>query len=164
MNQTSDSTFAERLDGKVNLAEDKAKRYYKTKNIKLIRCGFDQFDNKTKIETDDFWKVPLILRKMPDYLFIDSGCYFLEVKGCRENVGLKVEDIKMYDFWDKICPIRLFVYSVSFSMCYVPIYKRVREELLTPSFATKKVYPDNKKEYYSLPVKELALVGEFHRW
>ena len=163
MNQTSDSTFAERLETKVNIAEDKAESFYESKGIPFIRTGFNQYDEKTIIEADLFFKIPEKIRNFPDYIIIKKRAYLLEVKGCRENVNIKLCDLNSYDFWDKICPMVFFIYSIPFRMCYRAEYSRLKE-LLTPTFSIIKVYPDNKKEYYSLPVKELTLIGESCQW
>ena len=67
--------------------------------------------------------------------------------------------MKGYDVWNKIIPIIIFAYSSSNKHCYRVAYPRLKE--LLDSMGTKGKYHDNNKEYLSVEVKELALIGEF---
>ena len=151
--------YEERAKTEGNIAEPKAEQFYKSKNIPIIRYGFDQYDPEKRIEKKDFYKVPELIRAMPDNMIITSKAYFLEVKGCRDILKVKLVDMKGYDFWDKIMPIIVFVYSNSNKHCYRAVYPRLKELLY--SMGTKGIYPDNNKEYLAVEVKELALIGEF---
>ena len=63
----------------VNIAESKAEEFYKKKEIKIVRLGFNYQDEKQRIEDKDFFKIPLLMRSLPDYLIITDTAYLLEV-------------------------------------------------------------------------------------
>ena len=151
--------YEERAKSEGNIAEPKAEQFYKSKNIPIIRYGFDQYDPEKRIEKKDFYKVPELIRALPDYVIIPKKPYFLEVKGCTDVLKVKIPDMKGYDVWDKIMPIIVFAYSNLNKHCYRVPYQRLKELLY--SMGTKGKYPDNNKEYLSVEVKEFALIGEF---
>ena len=64
--------------GMINISEAKAKEFYESKNVFVKKFGFDETD---PIPTELFWKIPEIIRNMPDHIIITkSWCYLLEVK------------------------------------------------------------------------------------
>ena len=161
MSSFSDNTyFEDRISTGQNLAEDMAEDFYKDKNISLYRLGWDCYDKESKIPTNDFFKFPEQIRGLPDYVLVSKDTYFLEVKGCADNVKFKKSDMDNYKFWDKICPIVFFVYSASLNHNYRVEFKKVLE-LIDEGLATEGKYKDNGKEYYKIPVKELTLKGDF---
>ena len=137
-----------------NISESKAEEFYKSKNIPITRCGFNEQD-----KTKNFYKIPNLVRSLPDYVIIPKKAYFLEVKGCTDRLKVKLVDMKGYDVWNKIIPIIIFAYSSSNKHCYRVTYQRLKE--LLDLMGTKGTYPDNNKEYLAVEVKELALIGEF---
>ena len=64
-----------------------------------------------------------------------------------------------YDYWNEIMPIVVFVYSVTHKHCYRVKYPKLKEILSI--MGKDGIYPDNKKRYRSIDVKELSLVGEY---
>ena len=79
---------------KREIAVDVAKHhFYKHKNF-VRSFGFNT-DEAIPIHT--FMKFPRVIRKMPDFMYVDQGkFYFSEVKGCHDILRLKIEDIKDY--------------------------------------------------------------------
>ena len=153
--------FEDRISTGYNLAEEMAEDFYKDKNISLYRLGWDCYNEETKIPTADFWKFPSEIRGMPDYVLVHKNTYFLEVKGCYDNVKFKKSDMDNYSFWDNICPVVFFIYSSKFKINYRLHYKKVLE-LIDEGIAIKGQYDDNNyiKETYEIEVKELTLKGE----
>ena len=155
------SNYKEGFENRINLniAENKAVKFYKDQGIKIIRYGFNGYDEEERIEKQDFFKIPEKMRKLPDYLIITDKAYLLEVKGCNDILRIKTMDMQGYDFWDKIVPIVLFAYSTAFNACYRVKYYKLKE--LLKDMGKKDVYPDNNKEFNYIEVKELALIGQF---
>ena len=142
----------------VNIAESKAEEFYKKKEIIIVRLGFNYQDEKQRIEDKDFFKIPLLMRSLPDYLIITDTAYLLEVKGCNDLLKVKIKDMKNYDVWNKITPLVFFVYSASLKTCYRIKYDILKEMLL--SMGKKGIYKNDNKEYYGINPKELDLKGQ----
>ena len=157
MKQDYQKTFAERNNGRVNIAEIKAREYYKGKGLYVARFGFDE--KNENIPANYFKMIPQNIRNMPEYVIIGKGCWLLEVKGCRDILRIKLDDMKGYEFWNKICKVVIFAYSCQFECCYIATYEKLKQLLKNDSSIKKDKYPDNNKEYYAIPVKELTLIG-----
>ena len=82
-------SFEERMS--VDIAEPKAVKFYKSKNIKIVRYGFNYQDADDRIEKEDFFKIPELMRCLPDYLIITNKAYLLEVKGCNDLLKIKIK-------------------------------------------------------------------------
>ena len=153
-------SFEKRMS--VNIAEDKALKFYKSQNIKIARCGFDYQNKEQRIEKEDFFKIPELIRCLPDYIIMVDRAYLLEVKGCNDLLKVKIKDMHGYDFWEKIVPLVFFIYSSSLKHCYRVRYDRLKEVLF--SIGKKGIYPNDNKQYYGIEPKELTLIGENCKW
>ena len=162
LEQDYQKTYEERNIGRVNLAEIKAKKYYEQKGLYVARFGFDE--KNENVPTKYFRIIPTEVRNMPEYVVIGKECWLLEVKGCRDLLRVKLDDIEGYKFWDKVCKLAIFVYSFQYNCCYIVTYKRLKELLECEGMSKKERYHDNNKEYYAISVKELSLIGHYEEY
>ena len=125
-----------------SLFEDKCNE----NEIRFIRYGLDQLNSGIPIE--EFITISKMIRYTPDYIMFTRNTFFIEVKGCKDELGMKLENIKYYDFWDRIMPLQYFLYSTIYNE-----YKFVKHNkfLNIAGGCEVKRYPDNKKEYYCVP-------------
>ena len=128
-----------------NTSELKCENYLKSKKVKYIRYGFDKHINP--IPKDLFWLIPTTIRKQPDFIVFQSKTIFLEVKGCKDILRVKIEDIKSYDFWAQIMPLSFFLYSSKYNQVKLVSFKHIK--VLT-TIAPIDRYPDNNKEYFKI--------------
>ena len=141
MNHTED--FKTR--NKKNIAENKCKQYLKDNNILFTRYGFDcLFD----IKKEKFNLVPEVLRPTPDFMVFQSNAILLEAKGCKEVLRVKQCDMKGYDWWAKIIPLTMFLYSTIYRAHKIIPYKKLRNIAVK---CETDIYHDNNKVYYKIP-------------
>ena len=157
MKQDYQKTYQERNTDRVNIAEIKAREYYQGKGLHVVRFGFDE--KNENVPSNYFKMIPPNIRNMPEYIIIGKGCWLLEAKGCRDILRIKLDDMKGYEFWNKICKLVIFAYSYQLDCCYIVTYDKLKHLLENDSSIKKDKYPDNNKEYYVVPVKELTLIG-----
>ena len=135
---------------KGNIAEEQCVEGLKDKKILHTRYGFDAIYD---IPPRKFNTIPEVLRNTPDYMTFNRQATLLEAKGCRDVLRLKESDIKSYDWWNKLCPLFMFIYSTTHQE-----HKFIKWSILK-SIAEwindKEVYPDNKKPYYKIPWEEI---------
>ena len=129
-----------------DIADDKCVEYLRKRNVFYIRNGFDQ--QNEKIPSNKFFKIPNVIRSQPDFIIITSDAYFLEVKGCKEILRLKLDDLKSYDFWDNQMSLYVFVYSTLERSHKIISYAKLSEIAYTCSMD---YYEDNNKAYYKIP-------------
>ena len=135
-------TFKNR--NKIGLAEQKCVEYLKENNIIFTRYGFDAlFD----ISWDKFNMIPPVLRNTPDYMVLHSSAILLEAKGCHDILRLKQLDMVSYDWWNDICPLKLFLYSTKFNENKIIEYIKLKDIAIT---CKTDIYPENKKVYYKI--------------
>lgn len=135
------SNYEERT--KRNIAEEKCEEYLSGAGFSFLRNGF----NQPEISKEQFWMLPQNIRKQPDYIVFQNKAVFLEVKGCKDILRLKIEDIKSYDFWKQSMPISFFLYSTEYNEIKLVSYKSLK--VLT-TIAPIDRYPDNNKEYFKI--------------
>ena len=128
-----------------DVADIECESFLKKKNISYLRYGFDQ--NKDRIESKKWFMLPSIIRNKPDFIVFQTKSSFLEVKGCKDILRLKLDDIKSYDFYAKIMPLSFFLYSTTFSQIKLIKYNDLK--VLTTICPIDK-YEDNNKEYYKI--------------
>ena len=158
MKQDYQKTYQERNNGRINIAEIKAREYYQKKGLYVTRFGFDEKDEN--IPKDYFKMIPANIRNMPEYIIIGKGCWLLEAKGCRNILRVKLDDMRGYEFWNRICRMVIFAYSCQFNCYYVFTYKNLKHLLENDNSIKRDRYPDYNKEYFAVPVKELTLIGD----
>ena len=131
-------------------AEDECVKYLEKHNILYTRYGFDALFS---VPWQKFKMIPQVLRNTPDYMVLHRQATLLEAKGCHDILRLKLEDCESYDWWVKICPLSVFIYST-----YHAKHKLVKYEDLIAKAETCEidVYEDNGKEYYKIPWIEIG--------
>jgi len=144
----SDSDFERRNLKRIDIAQIKAEEYIKGKGVYYKNIGFDSKEHPVPVE--HWLKVPEFLRKMPD-MFIVSGdhFHFVEVKGCRDSLKVKLSDFAQYVIWNEKGSLLFLVYSTTKSMLFVFSLDDLRNLFKD---AELKKYTDNGKEYYDIPV------------
>ena len=143
----SNGTFNIRNNNRIDIAQIKAENYLKSKNVYFKSIGFDSKDDK--IPSSMFYSIPSFFRCMPDLMIYYSGTtYFMEVKGCRDNVKIKIDDIKNYEKWNAIMPLKIFIYSNTKNKAYSIKIDQIYNEYDNCSFSR---YNDNNKLYIEIP-------------
>ena len=144
-----------------NIAETKAEDYYKSKEFEIFRFGFDLLQED--IDVSVWCKIPLLIRKKPDYIVVKKGAYFVEAKGCVNVIRLKEEDINAYGWWqDKFkMSLGFFFYSTSYKRHLNVSYNQVLAYL--PQCETEE-FIDNGKKYYKIYFERLErFIGDESR-
>ncbi|HHZ81352.1 MAG TPA: hypothetical protein EYN64_01290 [Flavobacteriales bacterium] len=143
------NTYNTRNSG-VDIADIKCEEFLVNNEIPYVRYGFDQQNNP--IEFEHFSLIPTTIRSQPDFIVFQNQARLLEVKGCRDVLRLKKEDIEVYEFWWKVMPLSFFIYSCSYES-YKLISYRGLVRLSTQ--APVDIYADNNKEYYKIDWQKL---------
>jgi hypothetical protein len=145
---------------KENIAEKiLVDKYKDDDNVLIIKYGLDLLH--VDMPMDMFCKIPTTIRKTPDYIMIhrDSGTpYFVEAKGCKIYLKLKLEDLESYYRWNRTMgtdmTLLLFVYdSNTKTDTFVSLAKI--NLLIKRHGYTKKKFFDNNKEYYEIPYSHI---------
>tara|TARA_R110002110_G_scaffold117824_4_gene291018 strand:+ start:25 stop:477 length:453 start_codon:yes stop_codon:yes gene_type:complete len=142
MNHTED--FKAR--NSVDITETKCKEFLDAKGITWTQFGFDCRDT---VSGRDFSKIDWRLRCKPDFMIFQKQPVLLECKGFRDELKLKVGDIKAYDWWTQFHPLSCFLYSTQTQEHYLVSYKALRATAVKCETGH---YHDNKKEYYKIPL------------
>ena len=139
----ADLSFKDRNINRINRAEESAIEYFDKNNIKYIRYGFD--DKNRKIESDIWWNLPQIIRSSPDFIAKNDTTVFVEAKGYRGDLKIKVNDLIAYEHWNRILPLWL----------YVKNFDTKEENIIQFETMEKKIYQcetgqyqDNGKTYF----------------
>ncbi len=151
-------TWGERInDPQANVGEMKAEEYYKSRDFKVFRFGFDLLQEN--IDVSAWCKIPVLIRKKPDYIIVKSNAYFIEAKGCVNVIRLKEEDINAYGWWqDKLkMSLYFFFYSTSHKKHLIVSYNDVLKYL---PLCEKGEFPDNGKVYYKIYFEKLEEFNE----
>ena len=84
---------------------------------------FEEYLNYHKITYQNFGiskkiknsgKMPRFGRNAPDYIVSNRFVSFFEVKGCRNELWLKIKDLDEYKRWNEIMNLRYFFYSTTY--------------------------------------------------
>ena len=159
------STFEERALAP-DIAEEKFKEYCKSsKHITYWKqTGFDE--RKSNMNKKDFFQIPYLIRAMPDFfVVVDSKPFWIEVKGCRADLRIKKHDMYWYDKWNvlsellgsKVCRLFIFIYSTHLGKKFVISYYKLLS-LIEDNDYPVFTYPDSKKEYYKIDIKDIQNV------
>ena len=140
-------SFAKRNTKKVG--EEEFEKYLDSHNVTYARYGFDELN---KVPFKKFIMIPEIIRNSPDYMVMHNKASFFEVKCCRDDIRLKLDDIKSYEFWTNMCPLLMFLYCTSKKEHVIIAFSKLKEIAQTCEVG---VYEDNKKEYYLIPWNKL---------
>ena len=106
----ADKTYQERNHNRINIAEIKAQQHFKAKGMTLLRYGFDEKDPMVKV--DEWFKLPEIVRSSPDFIVIHNKSAFVEVKGFYQELKIKVHDLIMMNYWDKIMSFIFYIVMI----------------------------------------------------
>ena len=135
------------------IAEPKSEEFYRDKGYTYFRYGVDTDDIIPKY---DFIKLPEIIQKTPDYILITTKPYFVEVKGCKDILRLKVKDLECYKFWNGVPGMKLlfFIYSTKLND-FKQVLFHTMMGLVEKNNYDVGIYKDNHKEYYKIPVEDI---------
>ena len=145
--------FGDRVnDPQANIAETKAEEYYKSNDFEIFRFGFDLLQEDIDVRV--WCKIPILIRKKPDYIVVKKGAYFIEAKGCVNVIRLKKEDMNAYGWWqDKFkMSLGFFFYSTSHKRNITISYNNMINYL--PNCEIEE-FIDNGKEYYKIYFEKL---------
>ena len=139
-------------DPQKNIAETKAEEYYESRQFEIFRFGFDLLQEN--IDVNVWCKIPILIRKKPDYIVVKRDAYFVEAKGCVNVIRLKEEDINAYGWWKNNCNMDLgfFFYSTSHKRHLNVSYNQVLNYL--PQCEIER-FIDNDKKYYKIYFESL---------
>ena len=151
------STFKER-EKSIDVADIKFQEYVKCSN-KITYCrryGFDERGRNIGIE--NFMAIPKFLRASPDFFIIsNSKPCFVEVKGCRDVLRLKKDDIMSYSAWNELLikvSLYFFIYSTQLSKEVVISYDSL-VFLIENNHYKVGTYKDNGKQFYNILLEDL---------
>ena len=153
---TNDTDF--KLRNLSRIAEPKAEEYLARRMVPFIRSGLDALDFDGPI-----WKIPEFIRSMPDYIIFNQyeQPLFLEAKGFRNMVKLKIRDLKNYRLWNSQLEIIFFLYDIeNRAYCEVMFNEIVR--IVKERKPEIKSYPENAdNKYYEIPTHWLPDFSNF---
>ena len=139
--------FKERNSGKGRNAEDECEKYFKRNNILYTEYGFRCLD----IIGKEFYMLPNHLKATPDFVVFRNKTSFVEAKGFKNQVKLKLHDMKHYEWWAKQMPLFIYIYlfdKKSYKIVKYENIKRITETCETGMY-------NNNKEYYIVPWKKI---------
>lgn len=140
---------------KPKLSEGICEKYLERKNIYYKRFGWDY--NIDKIPAHQFVKIPDYMRARPDFIIFTDKAYFLEVKGCKSYLGLKVCDMRAYAFWNMVMKLYFFIYSSLKKTMYKLSYDKMNH---ITKYCEVQIYKDDvPKHYYKVKIETLAKEG-----
>jgi hypothetical protein len=144
--------FLYRNTNRVDVAQIMAEEYFTSKNIFWRTLGSDPKDDNP-IPMDMFFKMPPFIQKMPDMFAISPTQFvFVEVKGCKDSLKVKLSDWTQYIRWNDIARFMFFVYSAANEKKFL-FYLEDFHMMLDTSTVGK--YRDNNKVYWEIPIIEL---------
>ena len=141
-------TFEKR--SKAKISETKCEQHLISKNIQFKKFGWDY--NVDHIPGYNFIKLPEYMRALPDYVIFNKTASFVEVKGCKEFLRLKICDMNSYTFWIMVMNLYFFIYSTMTNKVYKLTYKDMND---ITKHCSIEIYKDNKKHYYRVELEQL---------
>ena len=137
-------TYAKRNSGN-HIAEDVMLEYFSNKVVS--RFGFDE--KQGNINSNDFFKVPELVRSAPDYIGIGTKAVFMEVKGYKGTLKIKRKDLVNYEYWNRIMPVFFFFYNAENGMKEIMSLDALNK-LVDREDTTYGAFPDNGKRYFNI--------------
>ena len=135
------------------IGEKKAYDYYKNRNIFITRYGVDLLDSGIGVER--FCKIPKIVRSTPDFIAINQGFAFIEVKAFKgAYLRLKIEDLEAYNFWAGVGGFVFFIWSTTNDVGTQVRYENMVKLINKNKYKIDR-FPDNNKKYYLIPWEDL---------
>ena len=83
--------FLYRNTNRIDIAQEKAEEYFTSRKIFWKAFGTDPKDNNP-VPKKEFFLMPKFIQRTPDMFAINSKFVFIEVKGCKESVKIKLDD------------------------------------------------------------------------
>ena len=134
-----------------------AMEYYKNREIQIIRSGLDALNED--IPSRNWMKIPKYIRNLPDFIIVGPmGNFFLECKGGKSHVHLKISELKSYGFWNDFIPVVIFVWSAAYKTIYRVEYIKLMDLISEQNYEIGE-YSDNKEKYHMIPMGDLHLKG-----
>ena len=129
--------FSKRIQS--NLSEEIFINYCKERSLHYIPYGLD----------DSHWSINRFVRNTPDYIVRDNdGAFFVEVKGCYRDLGLKTLDLKSYKKWNKLMDLYFFFYAKERNEIKIVSYKKIEGMLSTCDYGNyHDISPTDDKTY-----------------
>ena len=147
----ADGDFKSRNTSRIDIAQLKAEESLERKKIIYKNIGFDSKDDR--IPSQVWFKVPQFIRCLPDMFILSKDKFnFLEIKGCRDSVKFKIDDLHQYNLWNGIAPVYMFIYSASLDKKYVMSLNLIWDSLALGEWGR---YKDNNKLYISIKCEYL---------
>jgi hypothetical protein len=148
----SDGDFELRNTNRIDIAQVKAEEYLDKKEIPYKNIGFDSKEDR--IPSTIWFKMPDFLRCMPDmFVYVKDTFHFLEIKGCRDSVKFKIDDLHQYNLWNGIAPVLMFIYSTKYDKNYLLNLELIWDNLHNGEWGR---YNDNNKLYIDIPCDKLS--------
>lgn len=148
----SDGDFELRNTNRIDIAQVKAEEYLDKKEIPYKNIGFDSKEDR--IPSTIWFKMPDFLRCMPDmFVYVKDTFHFLEIKGCRDSVKFKIDDLHQYNLWNGIAPVLMFIYSTKYDKNYLLNLELIWDNLHNGKWGR---YNDNNKLYIDIPCDKLS--------
>ena len=146
--------FYYRNTGRRDVAQMVAEEYFTDKKIFWRNFGTDPKDDNP-VPGEMFFKMPSFIQRTPDMFAINSKFVFVEVKGCKDKLKIKIDDYKEYVKWNQIAPLMFFIYSTTMNEKYLFSIEQFDSKL---KGALIGAYNDNGKVYFEIDIKD---VGEY---
>lgn len=143
-------SFHEREKYMGDTAEEVFITYCYQHDFKFAHFGWDRPDLNL------FYSLPLVIRYTPDYIMESQTHCFVEVKGFGKDGQIKLKDdnLRALRWWDKILPVKIFIYDVINKSCVLVSLIQT----LNTRGRDFKIYKDNRKKYW------LYQPHEFEDW
>ena len=145
----ANQNFEYRNTNRVDGAQLRAEQYFTQKKIYWRHFGTDPKDDNP-IPREEFLKMPRFIQKSPDMFAINNNFVFVEVKGCKDKLSIKLDDYREYVKWHDIAPLMFFIFSGTLDQTYLFYLEALESNI---EYATMGRYKDNNKVYWSIPVK-----------
>ena len=143
-----DKKFSERVSKKFSVAQKVTEKYLRDNNIPFVKYGFDDHG----MTYEEWMKVPAMIRNTPDLIAVPGEFTFLEVKGCQGPVKIKWCDYLEYKKWEYLNKFSFSIYSTTEKKLHMVTMSQLEEAMIG---ATTGKYPDNKKDYFAIPLKKI---------
>jgi hypothetical protein len=145
-------SFKER-NKELNEAEIKCEEFFKQHQIPFTRYGFDCLKTIGK----EFNSIPRVLQGTPDYMaFVKNKgitrSILIEAKMGGKVLRLKLCDMEAYDWWVKVNPVTMFLYSKTYDEHKLIPYRHLKRIAVQ---SPKDMYSDNGKVYHKIKWEDI---------
>ena len=131
-----------------NEAEVKCEEFFKQNQIPLTRYGFDCLHTIG----NEFNLIPRVLQGTPDYMAFTTKAILIEAKMGGRFLRLKLCDMEAYDWWVKVNPVTMFLYSKTYDKHKLIPYRDLKRIAVR---SPKDMYSDNGKAYHKIKWEDI---------